>query len=281
MFLPVPVGDRDSHFSALNLLVDNFGQVQVFRYGFREDDPQFFDPLLKLLQRAIHHELTGGEDSYPLGDSLYVAEDVRAEKNCSILLLDYFDGKFEELPARDGIEPERRVVENKQLGVNRHRQREVQLRPHTHGQIFDPSVFRQAECFHEMIEGLIVPLQRKVFAELDQPFDLIVLDEVVAFGDAADPAADFWCKVGRFGLQQESPAARRRFQTQQNPDNRCLAGTVSSQQAVDTASRHREIDAVQNAPAVEIFDKIFNFDNVIIHSIVLFLKAHLISQPRY
>jgi len=77
------------------LLVYDFCQVRVFRRRFGEDNFQFFDSFFELLQRAIHHELAGGEDSNLLGDTLHVAEDVRAEKDCPALFLDYLNGMFQ------------------------------------------------------------------------------------------------------------------------------------------------------------------------------------------
>jgi hypothetical protein len=120
LFLLIPVGNGYYHLSALDLLIYNLRQMEVWRCGFREDYPQFFHPLFKLFKRAIHDELTGGEYSYLIGDSLNVAEDMGAEQNGSALLLDELDGKLEELPPGDCIKSQSRIVEDKQLRVYRH-----------------------------------------------------------------------------------------------------------------------------------------------------------------
>jgi hypothetical protein len=39
-----------------------------------------------------------------------------------------------------------------------------------------------------MLERLVIPLQRKVSAELYQSADLVVLNKVVGFGDVTDSA---------------------------------------------------------------------------------------------
>jgi len=57
----------------------------------------------------------------PVGYPLDVAEDVRAEQYRSPLLLNDLDDKFEKLPACNGVESQCGVVEDKQLGVYRHR----------------------------------------------------------------------------------------------------------------------------------------------------------------
>jgi len=89
-----------------------------------------------------------------------------------------------------------------------------------------------------MVKKLVVPPQRKVFAELNKPPDSVVLNKVMAFSYVADSAVEFCGKLGRFGVQQESLSARRRLKAQENPNYRCLTGAVSSQQAVDAASRN-------------------------------------------
>jgi hypothetical protein len=43
----------------------------------------------------------------------------------------------------------------------------------------------------QMVKKLVVPLQRKVFAELNKPSDSVVLNKVVAFGYVTDSTVQF------------------------------------------------------------------------------------------
>jgi hypothetical protein len=125
------------------------------------------------------------------------------------------------------------------------------------------------ERFYEVVEELVVPLQRKVFTKPYESTHPIVLDKVVALSYITDSATDVCREARRFGTQQERLATTWRLQAQKNPYNCSLARSVAPQQPIYTAPWYFEVDAVQNTSAIEVFNKLLDFDNVLTHSIAL------------
>ena len=64
------------------------------------------------------------QDADPVGDPLDVGEDVRAEEDRPPPALDQVDHRHQEVAASDRVEPQRRVVEDEQVGIGGDRQRQ-------------------------------------------------------------------------------------------------------------------------------------------------------------
>ena len=73
----------------------------------------------------------------------------------------------------------------------------------------------------------------------------------------------------------ETIAPCGRLEAQKDPDNRRLSGSIASQQAIDAALGHAQMDAVQDTPPVEVFDEVFNYDCFVVRPLILYFFGGL------
>ena len=95
---------------------------------------------LEMIGRAIDPQHAVDQDADPVGHAFDVAEDVRTEQDRAAAALDDLDQRFEEIAAHDGVEPERRIVEDQQLRIGGHGQGQGDLRPLA---VREPADFRR------------------------------------------------------------------------------------------------------------------------------------------
>ena len=158
------------------------------------------------------------------------------------------------------------IVEDEQLGVDGHRQGQVELRPHAGGEFLDLAVQRQTEGLHQTAEEFLVPVQGQSLAQADEPPDPVALDQMMSLRDIPDAAVRLRGQPHRILPQHDGAAARRRLQAQQDADDRGLAGAVAAEQPIDASARHSQADPVQDAPALVVLDQVLNDDWVVIHN---------------
>ena len=82
-----------------------------------------------MLGRAIDAQHAVDHDADPVRHPLHVAQDVRAEQDGAAAALNDLDHRLEEVAADQGVEAERRVVEDEQFRVRPHGQRQGKLGP--------------------------------------------------------------------------------------------------------------------------------------------------------
>ena len=105
-----------------------------------------------MLGRAIDPQHAIDDDADAVGHPLDVAENVRAEQNRAAAALDDLDQRFEEIAAHDGIEPERRIVEDQQLRIGRHGQGQGDLRPLAVREPADLPLRRKLEVVENLLQ---------------------------------------------------------------------------------------------------------------------------------
>ena len=110
---------------------------------------------------AIDPQHAVDQDADPVGHALHVAEDVRAEEDRPAAALDDLDQRFEEIAADDRVEPERRIVEDQQLRVGGHGQRQGDLGLLAAREPADPPLRRKLEMIENLLQQRLVPAARR------------------------------------------------------------------------------------------------------------------------
>ena len=89
----------------------------------------FADRLFEMIGGTIDPQHAVHQDPDPIGHSLDVAQDVRAEKDRPTATLDDLDERLQKITPHDRVEAQGRIVEDQQLRVRGHGQRQRDLRP--------------------------------------------------------------------------------------------------------------------------------------------------------
>jgi hypothetical protein len=110
-----------------------------------------------MLRRTIDAEDAVDHDPDPVGDSLDVGQNVRAEKNRPSFALNHVDQRHEKLTARYRIEADHRIVQDQQVGVRRDGERQGDVRPLSVRKTPDFLAERQFKVVENLFQQLLIP----------------------------------------------------------------------------------------------------------------------------
>ncbi len=128
---------------------------------------------------------------------------------------------------------------------------------------------RQGEVIEDLVEQLAVPVRIEGPREADGFLDRHPAEEGMPFGDVGDAGPRGRRQRGDVLAQQLRRAAVGPHQAQQHLERRRFARAVASQQAVDRALRHAQVERVDDAAAAVVFGESLGDDRV----------GHRISSP--
>ena len=114
--------------------VQNLGDIIDIDWGSYDSIIPIYDKLnpdIENYQLLGNHDFAVDKYTDPVGYQFNITENMRAEQNCSAVPLYQIDSEFKKLPPCNRIESKRRVIKYQYLRVDRHRKRQIKLRPHT------------------------------------------------------------------------------------------------------------------------------------------------------
>ena len=90
----------------------------------RELEHHLAHALLEVFGGTVDAQHAVNQDADPIGDALNISEDVRAEQDRPPLALNEMDHRHQEIAAGDGIQAQRGIVQDEQVGIGGDRQRQ-------------------------------------------------------------------------------------------------------------------------------------------------------------
>ncbi len=160
---------------------------------------------------------------------------------------------MQQAPARDGIEPQRRVVQHEQFRLRRQRHREAQARPLPAREMPGLHLRGQAKVGDHRLENILVPLGKVAGLKLAAFLHRHPAVDVMALGQIADARARLRPQVARVLAENAGPSARRVLQSQENADRGRLPHAVAAQKAVDRTARDLQVQVAHDlAGAIEL-----------------------------
>ena len=193
------------------------------------DGPEIFHP-------AFGGELPFIEDDDRLAERLDIVEDVRRQEDLDRLMGRDVPDELEDLGPAGRIEVRGRLVEEEDLGIVDEGLGQLEALLHARGVRVEEPVSRFAEADVEKdlvgaLHGFLAGHARELAEIGGEGHGVHAGDETVALGHVADRAADHGLLAADVVVEDLALAALRDEETQEDAEERALAGPVRPQEA--------------------------------------------------
>src|SRR3569623_1193382 len=208
------------------------------------------DAVAKSVGRGKARQRAALQHDQRIGEPLDLVDLVRAIDDRAIVIADLGDQRLEQALARHHVAPERRLVEDEELGRLRQRQREVEAGAFAARQLPDALPAGQVEPGDHRVERTRVPAVG-IVATLDAEhgIDACPSREHMLLVDEADPFAIGRRQTGGALAEDEAIARIGVLEAEQETEQGRLAGAVRPDDRVDAAARQSEVEPVNRALA--------------------------------
>ena len=207
---------------------------------------------LDVVERFDEQQAAGVHDGDDVGDAFDFADLMAGEEDGAAGGGDV-DHAFEEFAADHGVEAGGWFVEDEELGLVGHREREGDFGPHAFGELAELAVERDVEVGDE---GAEVVLEAVGVEAGGEPADFgggHPFVERRSLGEVADAAADFEAGGAAIEAEDADVAGGGFGEAEHEADGGRFAGAVFAEEGEDDARRHFERDVVEGGVAAEGF----------------------------
>ena len=219
--------------------------------GFGEAQGHVAVRFLDGVERRAQRDPAVADHRDVVGDPLHLLQQVRREEHRAAFMGDGAHDGFQDVAAHHGIEAGRRLVEQEELGTVGQRDEQSGARLLPPGEVLDPRRRVQGERSPQLLRVGIVPGGIEGARVANELAHAHPAGEIVLLGEIADPRQDA-DRVGD-GIESEDAhrAALRSQQAQEVLDERRLARSIRTDEAVDRPTRQGQAHRVEGGRAPE------------------------------
>ena len=238
------------------------------------------EPGLQLTGRALGDDEPVVDHRQPLGQDVGLLQVLGGEEQRRAVGHELAD-HVPEVVAAARIEARRRLVEEEDAWSVHERGREVEAAPHAAGVGLDRTVggVGEGEALEQLVDTGPDDLRALTGQSPDQsqvlPTGELLVDRRVLAGEA-DVGPDLACLPHDVEPEHLGTAGVGADDRREDSDGRGLAGAVRTEEAVDRAGPHGEVDAVEGVDVTEVLDEPLDDDGGLVGH-----GRHARADPRW